>query len=68
LHARIEDVYPAILAHLGLPVPEDLDGHWLVEPAGEVSREKAVSNEGGAQMTTLETAYMDGQLQQIGYF
>lgn len=68
LHARIEDVYPTILAHLGLPVPEDLDGHWLVEPVGEVSREKAVSNKGGAQMTALETAYMDGQLQQIGYF
>jgi predicted AlkP superfamily phosphohydrolase/phosphomutase len=68
LHARIEDVHAVILAHLGLPVPDALDGHWLVEPAREVTRERAVVAGGGERMTPLETAYMDGQLQQIGYF
>jgi predicted AlkP superfamily phosphohydrolase/phosphomutase len=68
LHARIEDVYPAILAHLGIPVPDALDGHWLVEPAGEVTRERAVVSGEGARMTPLETAYMDSQLREIGYF
>jgi predicted AlkP superfamily phosphohydrolase/phosphomutase len=68
LYARIEDVYPAILAHLGLPVPDALDGHWLIEPTREVKREAAVANQGSAPMTARETAFMDSQLQQIGYF
>ena len=68
LYARIEDVYPTILAHLGLPVPERLDGHWLIEPKAEVSGEAAHVNTSGRRMTPEESAFMDNQLQQIGYF
>lgn len=68
LFARIEDIYPTLLAHLGLPVPDRLDGHWLVEPGGDVAREAAQQHAGGRRMTDAESAFMDSQLQQIGYF
>ena len=68
LHARIEDVYPTILAHLGLPVPESLDGHWLVEPIEDVQREAAVVNAGSVPMTSRDSSFMDAQLKEIGYF
>ncbi len=68
LFARIEDIYPTILAHLGLPVPKPLDGHWLIEPEIEVVHEVAVANTGAQRMTSEESAFMDNQLREIGYF
>ncbi|XOV80945.1 MAG: alkaline phosphatase family protein [Aestuariibacter sp.] len=68
LTARIEDVYPTLLAHSNLPVPEKLDGHWLVEPKDSVKRESAVIDESGRKLTNKEKALLDTQLQSIGYF
>lgn len=68
IYARIEDVYPLILAHLGLPVPEQIEGHWLIDPKSTVISEKAHFNKVGRSMTEEESAFMDSQLQQIGYF
>lgn len=68
LQARIEDIYPTILAHLGLPVPEGLEGHWLVEPPHEPRREPGRQGCGGQRMSEEEQRFMDSQLQQIGYF
>ncbi|CRI58579.1 alkaline phosphatase family protein [Pseudomonas sp. CCOS 191] len=68
LQARIEDVFPTILAHLGLTVPEDLEGHWLIDPAWELRREPGRRAAGGRRMSEQEQHFMDGQLQQIGYF
>lgn len=67
LYARIEDVFPTILVHLGLPVPEHLDGHWLLNPRQEVERETVQAYQGGTRMTAQESAFMDNQLQKIGY-
>lgn len=68
LQARIEDIYPTILAHLGLPVPEGLEGHWLLEPPHEPRREPGRKGSGGPRMSEEEQRFMDSQLQQIGYF
>lgn len=67
LFARIEDVYPTILAHLSLPVAESLEGHWLKEPKQEVVREEFLKNRHGRQLTQQETECMDKQLHEIGY-
>lgn len=68
LFARIEDVAPTLLAHLGLPVPDHLDGHFVVEPPTEVKRETAHTHRAGRRMSSEESAFMDRQLRQIGYF
>ncbi|WP_416773093.1 alkaline phosphatase family protein [Pseudomonas sp. RHF3.3-3] len=68
LQARIEDVFPTILAHLGLAVPEGLDGHWLIDPVREPVREDGRRAASGRRMSEQEQQFMDGQLQQIGYF
>lgn len=67
LFARIEDVYPTILAHLNLPVAESIEGHWLKEPEKEVVREQFLKNRHGRQLTQQETECMDKQLHEIGY-
>jgi predicted AlkP superfamily phosphohydrolase/phosphomutase len=68
LHARIEDVYPTILSHLGLPIPERLDGHWLIQPRAEHAPEPVRQHRGGKRLNVEESAFMDDQLQKIGYF
>ncbi|CAK2440329.1 Phosphodiesterase [Vibrio crassostreae] len=68
LFARIEDVYPIILAHLNLPVPEPIDGHWLIEPEQVVVREQFQNNQHGRQLTNEESSYLDQQLRDIGYY
>lgn len=67
LVARVEDVYATILAHLGVPVPLGIDGHWLVHPGQEIRREQARSSEAGRALTVEESSIMDRQLQAIGY-
>lgn len=68
LYARIEDVHPTILAHLGLPVPEALDGHWLLPTRGPVEREPIQEHDGGQRLSSEEASFMDQQLRTIGYF
>lgn len=68
LHARIEDVYATILAHLGLPVATGIEGHWLKDPTSEVSREDSKLNEHGRDLTEQETRFMEEKLSKIGYF
>lgn len=65
--ARIEDVTPFILAHLGLPVQTPITGHWLFEPDKPVVRENAVEQSGGQQLNKDEQAFMDKRLAEIGY-
>lgn len=67
LQARIEDIHPTILAHLGLVVPEGLEGHWLVDPPQAPRREPGRQGS-GQRMSQEEQHFMDKQLQQIGYF
>lgn len=67
LHARIEDIHAVILAHLGLPVPYDIEGHWLVDPRQEPRREEVNLQVGGTRLTAAESACMDQSLRDIGY-
>lgn len=67
LHARIEDVHPVILAHLGLPIPRGIDGHWLVDPAELPQHENVSQHVSGAKLTPTELAFMDERLREIGY-
>ncbi|UXH76097.1 alkaline phosphatase family protein [Roseateles amylovorans] len=67
LFARIEDIYPTILVHLGLPVPDDLDGHWLLPPRQPVEREAVQQPDSGRRLSVDESAFMDLQLRAIGY-
>jgi predicted AlkP superfamily phosphohydrolase/phosphomutase len=67
--ARIEDVTPLVLAQLGLPVPEDLDGHWLVDPPGPVRREPARRPGPGtaAPLSGEARRLMDDRMRGLGY-
>lgn len=65
--ARIEDVTPFILAQLGLAVPEDIDGHWLMPPAMPLRREAAHAVDESRALTDEEAALMDRRLAEIGY-
>ena len=67
LFARIEDVTPFVLAHLGLPVPTELTGHWLVPPVSPVRFEEPESITVGRGLTAKEAAFMDQRLAEIGY-
>lgn len=67
LHARIEDVHAVILAHLGLPVPEALEGHWLMDPLQPPTLEAVNDHQVGARLTPAESAFMDHRLRDIGY-
>ena len=68
VHARIEDVYATILAHLGLPVATGIEGHWLKDPNEDVSREVGKVNEHGRTLTEQEARFMEEKLSNIGYF
>ena len=65
--ARIEDVTPFILTHLGLPVQTPVTGHWLFEPHKPVIYEAAVEHSGGRRLNKEEQAFMDKRLAEIGY-
>jgi len=65
--ARIEDIFPLILSHLGLPVPEPINGHWLFQPQEKVMREPAVLQESTSRMSDAEQKLMDIRLAEIGY-
>lgn len=65
--ARIEDIHPLILAHMGVPVPEEMDGHWLVEPECEVKTEAHIRNTRGRSLNEEESKFLNIQLKQIGY-
>ena len=67
LFARIEDVHPLILAHLNVPVPQPIDGHWLVEPPFEVKREAYHENTHGRSLNDEESRFLNKQLKEIGY-
>ncbi len=65
--ARIEDVTPFILAQLGLAVPKDIDGHWLLPTAAPVRREAVRTAGDERALTAEEAALMDRRLAEIGY-
>jgi len=67
IHARIEDVHAVILAHLGLPVPQALEGHWLIDPPRMPQREEVNEHHAGARLSAAESAFMDARLRDIGY-
>jgi hypothetical protein len=68
IHSRIEDVHSLILAHLGLPVPQALEGHWLIDPLHMPQREEVNEHQVRAKLTEAESAFMDARLRDIGYF
>lgn len=67
--ARIEDVTPLILAQLGLPVPEDLDGHWRIEPPVPVRREPArrTAPAAAAPLSDEARRLMEERMKGLGY-
>jgi predicted AlkP superfamily phosphohydrolase/phosphomutase len=65
--ARIEDVTPFILAQLGLPVPDEIDGHWLLPTTAPIRREVVQAVGDGRALTETEAALMDRRLAEIGY-
>ena len=67
LHTRIEDVHAIILAHLGLPVPRGLEGHWLVDPREMPMHEDVNQHVNGVKLSPTESAFMDERLRDIGY-
>lgn len=67
IHARIEDVHAVILAHLGLPVPDGLEGHWLIDPLEIPPREESNEYRAGPKLTPAESVFMDARLRDIGY-
>lgn len=68
-NARIEDVTPLVLAQLGLPVPEELDGHWLVEPPVPVRREPArrTGSVAAAPLSDEGRRIMEERMKGLGY-
>lgn len=68
LDARIVDVMPTILALLDLPVPEEIDGRWLVEPGRPVRRVPATRpTTEAAALSRTEEFELERRLAQLGY-
>lgn len=67
--AHITDVTPFILAQLDIPIPEDIDGHWLLDRDTPATREPAVPHiENQAPvLNSEEQALIEKRLQNLGY-
>lgn len=67
--ARIEDVTPLILAQLGVPIPENITGHWLFDPPFPIRRDpfRLTNNKKCPKLTCYEERLLEQRLAALGY-
>lgn len=67
--SKIMDVTPFILNQLDIPIPEDIDGHWILNRDRPVTREPSIAPIQNQEsiLSSEEQTLIEKRLQNLGY-